>query len=110
MIAIIPISCFPLDPSLRRSRLDPVKMFRLLSRGAVRGYRVPSATPCHGYRLPKPVALPKVTPEQLQNQIQNANLVRLVSAYRTHAHKKAAIDPLGLHARSVWLLAAVLLS
>lgn len=32
----------------------------------------------------------------IQNRIQNANLVRLVSAYREHGHKKATLDPLGI--------------
>ena len=40
------------------------------------------------------------TPEQLSNQIKNANLVRLVTAYRTHGHKAADLDPLGLHIKA----------
>eukprot|EP00057_Strongylocentrotus_purpuratus_P018889 XP_011673363.1 PREDICTED: probable 2-oxoglutarate dehydrogenase E1 component DHKTD1, mitochondrial [Strongylocentrotus purpuratus] len=32
----------------------------------------------------------------IQNRIQNANLLRLVTAYREHGHKRATLDPLGL--------------
>ncbi|XP_071504973.1 2-oxoadipate dehydrogenase complex component E1-like [Diadema antillarum] len=38
----------------------------------------------------------------IQNRISNANLLRLVSAYREHGHKRATLDPLGLQtARAV---------
>ncbi|XP_041469251.1 probable 2-oxoglutarate dehydrogenase E1 component DHKTD1, mitochondrial [Lytechinus variegatus] len=32
----------------------------------------------------------------IQNRIENANLLRLVTAYREHGHKRATLDPLGL--------------
>ncbi|XP_013414055.1 probable 2-oxoglutarate dehydrogenase E1 component DHKTD1, mitochondrial, partial [Lingula anatina] len=34
-------------------------------------------------------------PILIQNQIENSNLLRLVTAYRRHGHRKAALDPLG---------------
>ncbi|KAJ3412904.1 hypothetical protein HDV05_008768 [Chytridiales sp. JEL 0842] len=37
-----------------------------------------------------------VTPEQIENRSQGANLVRLVVAYRTHGHRLAGLDPLDL--------------
>ena len=37
--------------------------------------------------------------ELIQNRISNANLVRLVTAYREHGHRKADIDPLKLRER-----------
>ena len=33
---------------------------------------------------------------ELTNRIENANLLRLVVAYRTYGHKKAHLDPLGI--------------
>ncbi|KAJ3278073.1 hypothetical protein HK104_002676, partial [Borealophlyctis nickersoniae] len=44
-------------------------------------------------RLPV-VPLPEFTPEEKQNRIRNANLVRLVESYRTYGHTKANINPL----------------
>ncbi|KAJ7384675.1 putative 2-oxoglutarate dehydrogenase E1 component DHKTD1, mitochondrial [Desmophyllum pertusum] len=32
--------------------------------------------------------------EALQNRIKNANILRLVTAYREHGHKSADVDPL----------------
>ncbi|KAF9163639.1 hypothetical protein DFQ26_002295 [Actinomortierella ambigua] len=49
-----------------------------------------------GYRTPKKFSMPDYTPEQLANRVENANLLRLVIAYRTHGHKIADLDPLGL--------------
>ena len=37
-----------------------------------------------------------VSEEALKNRNANANLFRLVKAYRTHGHRQAAVDPLGL--------------
>ncbi|XP_035669706.1 probable 2-oxoglutarate dehydrogenase E1 component DHKTD1, mitochondrial [Branchiostoma floridae] len=51
-----------------------------------------------GYRPKKAAKGEKVSYEAIQNRIQSANLLRLVSAYRDHGHKRARIDPLGLHA------------
>ena len=51
------------------------------------------------FRVPKPVAAPHETAQQLQNKATNANIVRLVSAYRQHGHKGADLDPLGFHVR-----------
>jgi len=41
----------------------------------------------------------KDTEEQSKNRIENANLVRLVKAYRTYGHLEADLDPLGLLTR-----------
>jgi len=35
-------------------------------------------------------------PRTGSNRITNANLLRFVEAYRTHGHRKANLDPLGL--------------
>ncbi|KAI8505674.1 putative 2-oxoglutarate dehydrogenase E1 component DHKTD1, mitochondrial, partial [Branchiostoma belcheri] len=51
-----------------------------------------------GYRPKKAPKEEKVSNEAIQNRIHNANLLRLVSAYRDHGHKRARIDPLGLNA------------
>ncbi|KAJ3380793.1 putative 2-oxoglutarate dehydrogenase E1 component DHKTD1, mitochondrial [Lobulomyces angularis] len=49
-----------------------------------------------GYRIPKEWALEPYTQEQLDNRNANANLLRLVKAYRTKGHLQADLDPLGL--------------
>ncbi|XP_019627441.1 PREDICTED: probable 2-oxoglutarate dehydrogenase E1 component DHKTD1, mitochondrial [Branchiostoma belcheri] len=51
-----------------------------------------------GYRPKKAPKEEKVSNKAFQNRIHNANLLRLVSAYRDHGHKRARIDPLGLNA------------
>ncbi|KAI9594143.1 thiamine diphosphate-binding protein [Syncephalis fuscata] len=50
----------------------------------------------YGYRRPKRFHMPDYTEEQLDNRRENANLLRLVIAYRTHGHRNANLDPLGL--------------
>ncbi|XP_052769860.1 2-oxoadipate dehydrogenase complex component E1-like [Mya arenaria] len=35
-------------------------------------------------------------PQHITNRIEHGNIYRLVEAYRTHGHKKATLDPLGL--------------
>ena len=35
-------------------------------------------------------------PEELENRNQNANLLRLVYAYRSHGHKESNLDPLNM--------------
>ncbi len=71
-------------------------MFRLVLR---RGYRIQTGSPCAGYRVPKVHPIKAPSAEHVANQIQNANLLRLVTAYRTHGHKSADLDPLGFHSR-----------
>ena len=51
------------------------------------------------FRVPKTAVVAHETAEQLANQARNANLLRLVTAYRTHGHKAASLDPLGFHTR-----------
>jgi hypothetical protein len=74
-------------------------MFRRIPGLSIRAYRVNPSGPCQGYRLPKPQLPYQPTASELKNQIANANLFRLVSAYRAHGHKKASIDPLGVLAK-----------
>ncbi|KAF9408039.1 hypothetical protein BGZ94_002468 [Podila epigama] len=50
----------------------------------------------YGYRVPKVYSMPDYTPEELANRVENANLLRLVIGYRTHGHRKANLDPLGI--------------
>ncbi|KFH65518.1 oxoglutarate dehydrogenase (succinyl-transferring), E1 component [Podila verticillata NRRL 6337] len=50
----------------------------------------------YGYRVPKVYSMPDYTPEELANRVENANLLRLVIGYRTHGHRKADLDPLGI--------------
>src|SRR6266480_2039801 len=38
----------------------------------------------------------KDSPEELLNRAENANLLRLVTSYRTYGHKNGDIDPLGI--------------
>ncbi|CAG8509363.1 17737_t:CDS:10 [Funneliformis caledonium] len=49
-----------------------------------------------GYRIPRVYAMQNYTDAELSNRIKNANLLRLVYAYRTHGHRGAHIDPLGI--------------
>jgi len=37
-----------------------------------------------------------VDEKSLQNRNANSNVYRLVEAYKSHGHKKATLDPLGL--------------
>ncbi|KAF9992356.1 hypothetical protein BGZ79_003171, partial [Entomortierella chlamydospora] len=50
----------------------------------------------YGYRVPKVFSMPDYTPEELANRVENANLLRLVIGYRTHGHRNANLDPLGI--------------
>ena len=45
--------------------------------------------------------------EALQNRIKNADILRLVTAYREHGYKNADIDPLNTLKRWVFLLNVV---
>ncbi|KAI9139185.1 thiamine diphosphate-binding protein [Paraphysoderma sedebokerense] len=56
----------------------------------------------YGYRIPRPFELPDYTPEELQNRVENATLLRYVIACRTHGHKAAKLDPLGMDSKSVF--------
>ncbi|ORZ31198.1 Transketolase, pyrimidine binding domain-domain-containing protein [Catenaria anguillulae PL171] len=51
----------------------------------------------YGYRLAREFRLPDYSPEELANRQANANLLRLVHAYRTHGHLVAKLDPLGIN-------------
>ncbi|KAJ3363706.1 hypothetical protein GGF32_003743 [Allomyces javanicus] len=51
----------------------------------------------YGYRLAREFQLPDYTPEELANRNDNANLLRLVAAYRMHGHQYAKLDPLGIN-------------
>ncbi|XP_058954932.2 2-oxoadipate dehydrogenase complex component E1 [Pocillopora verrucosa] len=48
---------------------------------------------CFGYR-PAPQIIHAESEEELQNRIKNANILRLVNAYREHGHKFADVNPL----------------
>ncbi|KAI8053368.1 dehydrogenase E1 and transketolase domain-containing protein 1 [Syncephalis plumigaleata] len=50
----------------------------------------------YGYRRPRQFQMPDYTDKQLDNRRDNANLLRLVIAYRTHGHRNAKLDPLGI--------------
>ncbi|ORX97262.1 2-oxoglutarate dehydrogenase, E1 component [Basidiobolus meristosporus CBS 931.73] len=50
----------------------------------------------YGYRAPRRFTLPDYTAEELANQAENANLLRLVQAYRAYGHESSVLDPLGL--------------
>ena len=45
-----------------------------------------------------------VSAETLRNRNENSNLYRLVTAYREHGHRRAAVDPLGLMEREYVVL------
>ncbi|CAB4445777.1 unnamed protein product [Rhizophagus irregularis] len=50
-----------------------------------------------GYRVPTTEdTMQDYTKVELSNRIENANLLRLVTAYRTYGHKEAHLDPLGI--------------
>lgn len=48
---------------------------------------------CFGYR-PTPQIIHAESEGELQNRIKNANILRLVNAYREHGHKFADVNPL----------------
>ncbi|KAI8912779.1 thiamine diphosphate-binding protein [Gorgonomyces haynaldii] len=50
----------------------------------------------YGFRGTRPIEPVEYTPEELQNRNQNANLLRLVYAYRAHGHRAAQLDPLNM--------------
>ncbi|EGF80714.1 hypothetical protein BATDEDRAFT_19474 [Batrachochytrium dendrobatidis JAM81] len=52
----------------------------------------------YGYRIPRSIQAEEYTPEELANRNKNANLLRLVYAFRSQGHRIANIDPLGLTA------------
>ncbi|RIA85155.1 thiamine diphosphate-binding protein [Glomus cerebriforme] len=52
-----------------------------------------------GYRVPVIYTMQDYTNVELSNRIENANLLRLVAAYRTYGHKEAHLDPLGIMER-----------
>ncbi|CAG8546415.1 38028_t:CDS:10 [Gigaspora margarita] len=64
--------------------------------GSVRLYHDDGA---FGYRIPRIFSMPDYTQEELSNRIENANLLRFITAYRTHGHRCAYIDPLGIMER-----------
>ncbi|KAI8060788.1 dehydrogenase E1 and transketolase domain-containing protein 1 [Gongronella butleri] len=51
----------------------------------------------YGYRAPKPYSMPDYTQEELANRMDNGSLLRMVQAYRTHGHRGAHLDPLGIN-------------
>ncbi|ORX63115.1 oxoglutarate dehydrogenase, E1 component [Hesseltinella vesiculosa] len=50
----------------------------------------------YGYRAPKPFVMPDYTQEELVNRMEQGSLLRIVQAYRTHGHRGAHLDPLGI--------------
>ncbi|KAH9272968.1 oxoglutarate dehydrogenase (succinyl-transferring), E1 component [Batrachochytrium salamandrivorans] len=50
----------------------------------------------YGYRTPRDTPADEYTPQELDNRNKNANLLRLVYAFRSQGHRIANIDPLGL--------------
>lgn len=50
----------------------------------------------YGYRVAKKFEMPDYTVEEQQNRMYNANLFRLVYAYRSYGHLVADLDPLGI--------------
>jgi len=53
----------------------------------------------YGYRAPRRLQVEDYTAEQIHNRNENANLVRLVKAFRTYGHLDAELDPLGIQSR-----------
>ena len=51
---------------------------------------------CYGYRIKKEPVKVRDSKKVIQNRIDNANLLRLVTAYRRFGHRNADIDPLGM--------------
>ncbi|KAL4072369.1 thiamine diphosphate-binding protein [Scleroderma yunnanense] len=49
-----------------------------------------------GFRKPRQFTMPDYTPAQLSNRATNATLLRYTDALRTHGHRAASIDPLGI--------------
>ncbi|XP_048586334.1 2-oxoadipate dehydrogenase complex component E1 isoform X2 [Nematostella vectensis] len=63
---------------------------------AFRLSRYHSKTGCYGFR-PKPDKTTiRESEEAIKNQVLNSNLLRLVTAYRKHGHRKADLDPLNM--------------
>ncbi|KAL7751836.1 hypothetical protein RI367_002836 [Sorochytrium milnesiophthora] len=89
-VARTPIGCSPL-PRLQTS----AGATAVWTRGQARAYH---ETPhkVYGYRPARPFELPPYTTEEVENRQKNANLLRLVMAYRNHGHKSASLDPLNL--------------
>ncbi|CAG8435886.1 6888_t:CDS:10 [Diversispora eburnea] len=52
-----------------------------------------------GYRVSREFRMPDYTTEELSNRIENAGLLRLITAYRTFGHRAADLDPLGIMKR-----------
>ncbi|CAG8589948.1 16970_t:CDS:10 [Dentiscutata erythropus] len=52
-----------------------------------------------GFRIPRVFSMTDYTQEELSNRVENANLLRYITAYRTHGHRCAYIDPLGIMER-----------
>src|SRR4051812_27089988 len=50
----------------------------------------------YGYRVPTEYAITDYTSAELDNRNANANLLRLVLAFRNHGHRAADLDPLGI--------------
>jgi 2-oxoglutarate dehydrogenase complex dehydrogenase (E1) component-like enzyme len=53
----------------------------------------------YGYRVAKKFQMPDYTEEEQLNRSANANLFRLVYAYRSYGHLAADLDPLGIQKR-----------
>lgn len=49
-----------------------------------------------GFRRPRQFTMPDYNHAQLSNRVTNASLLRYADALRTHGHRAASIDPLGL--------------
>ncbi|XP_073248521.1 2-oxoadipate dehydrogenase complex component E1-like [Porites lutea] len=69
-----------LQHTIKRSNLNTVRLYH-----AEKG--------CFGYR-PSLQVTDRGSEEALQNRIKNADILRLVTAYREHGYKNADIDPL----------------
>ena len=50
----------------------------------------------YGFRVPRKLRLSPYKPDEIANRKENANLLRLVSAFRSYGHLEAELDPLGL--------------
>lgn len=53
----------------------------------------------YGFRIPRKLQLPPYSAEEIANRKENANLLRMVSSFRTYGHLEADLDPLGLQNR-----------
>jgi 2-oxoglutarate dehydrogenase complex dehydrogenase (E1) component-like enzyme len=58
----------------------------------------------YGYRSPRPFVSDDYTGPELENRNRNANLLRLVYAYRTNGHKLANLDPLNMTKQEYYLV------